>query len=186
MEMKKGYEFDRYAAAVAKKAIESLETEHFGDPVVGLWLFCAQSQYHVTFVLIETTEGTREIEIDNITTMIPAYMGDEKEKLLDSFVEERGLDKDDLDWGGYGRLPWSLLCHQLVLAADTVSHAFRKFKGVQFDPEFRCGICLDDEKYQIAEIDRWTRSIQNNLGKAGKNERDFLSLCLSDPVSFKI
>ncbi|MBX7152542.1 hypothetical protein K1X84_12945 [bacterium] len=175
------YAFEEYTVELSKQCINSLKMRRFDQPLTGLWLQCAQSEYHPGFILINDKEKTQEIEIPQIqNSLIPSYMGDENEAILEKFVEENDLNSEDIFWGDYYKLPWSLLCFEMIVSSVSIVAFIRSNSNVELAKRFDHGISVDDERYGMKSAKDFEQAARMELKKLGPKKNSFLKLCYRD------
>ncbi|HEY5936742.1 MAG TPA: hypothetical protein VIU61_18970, partial [Kofleriaceae bacterium] len=178
---KDGFRFEAYAAAVTKAALAAAKKEALPSPIERVKLGGMQGEVQLNWLLIEGVGEPVQIQLAVPRSKLPLHVDlSGGEQPLASFAKRHGLEDDEIPrWGDMYKLPWCVLLHEQILAAEAIAAGLAK-QGHKLAKRCKVGVGEDDNFWESTKsFERMARSEVTAMPEV--QQADFAAVCFEDP-----
>lgn len=181
-----GYRFETYVAAITKAALAQAKKhkKRMPSPIEQVKLGGMQGDVQLNVLLIEGVGEPVELALSVPKSRVPAHVDlTDDDKVLPKFTRLHGLGSDGDDdevpmWGDMFKLPWCVLLHEQIVAAQAIADALKK-QGFKLAKGCKVGVGEDDNFFQSARsFEKMSRQEVAALPEA--QQADFAAVCFQD------
>lgn len=178
---KDGYRFEAYTAAVTKAALAAAKKATLPSPIERVKLGGMQGEVQLNWLLIEGVGDPVQLELAVPRSKLPVHVdlvGGEQP--LATFAKRHALEDDEIpSWGDMYKLPWCVLLHEQILAAEAIAAGLAK-QGHKLAKRCRIGVGEDDTFWESTKsFERMARSEVAAMPEP--QQADFAAVCFEDP-----